>query len=241
MITFLGRFGYLVVLLLCFVGSASALTRMIRVTVYLSDPAAYVMPSSPPGADGFEARYFDRPYHSLLHAVTGLIYMVLGPIQFLPAVRNRWTGFHRWSGRIWMLAALVGAISALLFVGQLPVWGDLSTNAAIIIATGTFLVALVQGYRAIRRRDIVRHREWMIRCFTIGLGIATFRLLVPVFMLPPIEASFTEAWEAAAWLGFVINLAAAEAWIHLTRRKTSAFASSRTPLRAGRPLAKEPA
>ena len=36
------------------------------------------------GDEGFEARYFERPYHSLLHAVTGLIFMVLGPIQFLP-------------------------------------------------------------------------------------------------------------------------------------------------------------
>jgi len=239
MITFLGRFGYLVVLLLCFVGSASAITRMIRVTEYLGDPAAYVMPSSPPGNEGFEARYFERPYHSLLHSATGLIFMVLGPIQFLPAVRNRWIRFHRWSGRIWMIAALIGAISALLFVGQLPVWGDLSTNVAIVCATVVFLVALVQGYRTIRRRDITRHREWMIRCFAIGLGISTFRLLIPLLMLPPIEASFSEAWETVAWLGFVINLGAAEVWINLTRRQPAASTSARTHQRAERELAKE--
>ena len=73
-----------------------------------------------------------------------------------------------------MIAALIGAISALLFVGQLPVWGDLSTNVAIVFATGVFLVALVQGYRTIRRRDITRHREWMIRCFAIGWGSRRF-------------------------------------------------------------------
>ena len=241
MITFLRRSGYLVVWLLCFVGSASAVTRIIRTCEYLGDPAAYVMPSSPPGADGFEARYFERPYHSLLHAVTGLIFMVLGPIQFLPWVRNRWIRFHRWSGRIWMIAALIGAVSALLFVGRLPVWGDLSTNVAIVFATGVFLVTLVQGYRTIRRRDIARHREWMIRCFAIGLGIATFRVLIPLLMLPPIEASFSEAWETVAWLGFVINLGAAELWINLTRRRPAALTPTRPHQRVENPLASKTA
>jgi uncharacterized membrane protein len=219
MITTLGRIGYCCVLLLCFVGSASAVTRILRTTEYLADPAGYVIPDAPPGADGFEERYFALPYFSITHSVTGLIFMVLGPIQFLPAVRNRWIRFHRWSGRIWMVAALVGVVTALIFVQRLPVFGDLSTNVAIVFAGSLFVIALVQGYRTIRRREIAKHREWMIRCFAIGLGISTFRVLIPLLMLPPIEASFSEAWETVAWLGFAINIVAAETWINLTRKQ----------------------
>ncbi len=219
MITVLGRVGFCCVLLLAFVGSASAVTRLIRTTQYLSDPSGYVVPPSPPGAEGFEPRYFALPYLSIAHASSGLVFMILGPIQFLPAVRNRWIRFHRWSGRVWMIAALVGVVTALIFVQRLPVFGDLSTNAAIVFASSLFIVALVQGYRTIRRREIARHREWMIRCFAIGLGIATFRVLIPLLMMPPIGASFSEAWESVAWLGFVINVVAAETWINLTRKQ----------------------
>lgn len=218
MITALGRIGYCCVLLLCFIGAASAVTRLMRTTEYLADPAGYVIPPAPPGANGFEERYFALPYLSITHSVTGLIFMVLGPIQFLPAVRNRSIRFHRWSGRIWMAAALVGLVTALIFVQRLPVFGDLSTNVAIVFAGGLFIIALVQGYRTIRRREIARHREWMIRCFAIGLGISTFRVLIPLLMLPPIEATFSEAWETVAWLGFAINIVAAETWINLTRK-----------------------
>jgi uncharacterized membrane protein len=223
MITLLGRIGFCCVLLLCFVGSASAVTRLMRTVEYLGDPAGYVMPDSPPNADGFEARYFALPYLSIVHAVAGLVFMILGPIQFLPAVRNRWIRFHRWSGRTWMIAALVGVCTALIFVQRLPVFGDLSTNVAIVFASGVFIVALVQGYRTIRRREIAKHREWMIRCFAIGLGISTFRVLIPLLMMPPIGASFPEAWETVAWLGFVINIVAAEAWINLTRKQPLAL------------------
>ena len=219
MITLLGRVGFCCVLLLCFVGSASAVTRLMRTTEYLADPAGYVVPDSPPNAEGFEPRYFARPYLSIVHSLAGLVFMILGPIQFVPAVRNRWIRFHRWSGRTWMIAALVGVVTALIFVQRLPVFGDLSTNAAIVFASGVFIVALVQGYRTIRRREIAKHREWMIRCFAIGLGISTFRVLIPLLMMPPIGASFSEAWETVAWLGFVINIVAAETWINLTRKQ----------------------
>lgn len=219
MITLLGRLGFCCVLLLAFVGSASAVTRLMRTTQYLNDPAGYVMPESPPDAQGFEARYFAHPYLSITHSLAGLAFMVLGPIQFLPAVRNRFLRFHRWSGRIWMIAAVVGVVTALIFVARLPVFGDLSTNTAIVFASGLFLVGLVQGYRTIRRREIARHREWMIRCFAIGLGISTFRVLIPFLMMPPIGATFPQAWETVAWLGFVINVVAAEIWINLTRKQ----------------------
>ena len=79
----------------------------------------------------------------------------------------------------------------------------------------------------------------IIRCFAIGLGISTFRLLIPLLMLPPIEASFSEAWETVAWLGFVINLGAAEVWINLTRRQPAASTPARFLQRAERSQAKE--
>ncbi len=118
-----------------------------------------------------------------------------------------------------MLASLVGVVSALLFVGRLPVFGSLSTSVGVVFAGTLFLVCLVQGYRTVRRRQFLVHREWMIRTFAIGLGISMFRVLVPVLMMPPLEASFPEAWDASVWLAFGLNTLSAEVWINLTRAK----------------------
>jgi hypothetical protein len=118
-----------------------------------------------------------------------------------------------------MIAALVGALSALWFVWQLPVFGSFATKVGVVVASTLFLICLVQGYRSIRRREIARHREWMIRTFAIGLGISTFRLMIPLLMLPPLGATFPEAWDAAVWLAFTLHAVAAEVWINLTRKQ----------------------
>jgi uncharacterized membrane protein len=217
-----GRLGFVVVVLLALVGLNSAVGRFVSSVQFLDDPSSVVMPSSPL-REQFEARYYARPYLTLVHVVAGCLFMVLGPVQFWPAVRNRWLWFHRLSGRVFMIASLVGVISALMFIDGLPVFGNLSARVAVAFGSMAFLVCLVQGYRTIRRRQIAAHREWMIRTFAIGLGISTFRVLIPLLMMPPLRATFPEAWDTVTWLGFAINMVVAETWINVTRRQPLAL------------------
>jgi uncharacterized membrane protein len=219
-IRFFARVGFAVVCLLCLVGIASVVYRFVNTVEYLADPAAFgEFGEDPPGAAGFEARYYAHPYLTLVHVATGFLFMTLGPLQFLASIRNRFLAFHRWSGRVFLAASLAGAISALAFVWTLPVFGSFSTQVGVVCAATYFLVALVQGYRRIRRREIAQHREWMIRLFAVGLGISTFRVLIPVLMMPPFGATFPDAWDTVVWLGFLINAAVAEVWINVTRKR----------------------
>ena len=219
MLKYIARIGYVVVALLALVGLLSVLTRFAFTMQYLADGSRVSIDTGNDFAEQFEGRYYAHPYLTLVHVVTGFLFMTIGPIQFWPAVRNRWIALHRTCGWIWMFAALINAVSALLFVGRLPVFGHLSASAGVVVGGSTFLVCLAQGFRSIRRRDITRHREWMIRAFAIGLGISTFRVLIPLLIMPPINATFDEAWDTVAWLGFVINLGVAEVWINVTRRQ----------------------
>jgi uncharacterized membrane protein len=218
MITFLSRAGFVAVLFLALVGIASSVNRFVGTVQFLVDPATLATRDVPPELRDFDARYFASPYATLVHVTVGFLFMVLGPLQFVGAIRNRWLRFHRWCGWVFLTASLVGVVSAVVFLPVLPVFGSFSTKVGVVVAATFFTVALVQGYRAIRRRDIATHREWMIRLFAIGLGISTFRVLLPLLMLPPLNASFPEAWDTVVWLGFVINAAVAEVWINLTRR-----------------------
>lgn len=224
MVKFIGRIGYVVVVSLALVGLLSVATRFVVTLQYLADPASVDMTAgTPPGAEGFGERYFTRPYLTLVHVVTGALFMVLGPVQFWPAVRNRWIAYHRWAGRVWMLAAAAGVVTALLFVPLLPVYGNLSTRVAVVVAGTLFTICLGMGYVRIRQRRISDHREWMIRTLAIGLGISTFRVLIPLLMMPPISATFPEAWNTVVWLAFAVNLVTAETWINLTRRRPQAL------------------
>ncbi len=218
MVKLVGRIGFALVVLLALVGIASVVGRFVSVVRFLNDPSA-VDPRAGDPAPGFNARYYAHPYLTLWHVVPGFLFMTLGPLQFVAAIRNRWPGFHRWCGRVYLVAGTVGVLSALVIVPVLPVFGSFTARVAVMFGSVLFLASIVRGYLHIRRFEIAAHREWMIRAFAVGLGISTFRVLLPLLMV--LGASFTEAWDTVTWLGFAVNLVVAEVWINITRRRTA--------------------
>ena len=88
----------------------------------------------------------------------------------------------------------------------MPAIGGINQAAATTLFASFFLFALCKAFWHIRRGEIALHREWMIRAFSVGLAVATIRpILTP-----------HEFFGIAFWIGFVLHLMAAEAWIHAT-------------------------
>lgn len=100
---------------------------------------------------------------------------------------------------------------------KMNIGGPNETAATTLFAIG-FLICLTKAYQYIRRKDVVRHREWMIRAYGVGLGVATTRPIMGMFFafrrLTP-----HEFFGIAFWLGFTITFLAAEAWVDYTRNQ----------------------
>jgi len=215
------RVGFVLVILLALVGLSSVARRFVMTVRYLQDATVAAKPDGI--GMGFNQRYYDHPYLALVHIAAGFLFMTLGPLQFVGAIRNRWLRFHRWCGRIFFVASLVGVLSAFVFVPVLPIFGTFTSKVAASIGGALFLICLVKGYWHIRRFEIAQHREWMIRAFAIGLGISTFRVLIPLLMMPPLKLTFPETWDTVTWLGFTLNALIAEVWINVTRPYAQRF------------------
>jgi hypothetical protein len=65
---------------------------------------------------GFEQEtfgyYWDYKWALIGHISCGLLALVFGPFQFWKAFRNKYLTVHRWSGRIYLTAILIGTISS---------------------------------------------------------------------------------------------------------------------------------
>ena len=158
------------------------------------------------------------PILTLVHIVPGLLFMLLGPLQFSSTIRARHLWWHRWSGRIFVICGVVIGISALVMSFGMPAVGGLNQSAATTLFASLFLFALCKAFWYIRRREIPLHREWMIRAFSIGIAVATIRPIVGVFFATSRFSGLSphEFFGIAFWIGFVLHLIAAEAWIHAT-------------------------
>src|SRR5262245_15843610 len=151
--------------------------------------------------------------------LSGLLFVLSGPLQFSRTLRQRHLRWRRWSGRICLLFGLVIGVSALVMSFWMPSIGGLNQATASTLFALFFLFALGKAFRHIRRREIALHRGWMIRAFSIGIAIATIRPIIVLLFLISRPSGLTpyEFFGAGFWLGFVLHLMAAEAWIHWTQ------------------------
>jgi uncharacterized membrane protein YsdA (DUF1294 family) len=101
--------------------------------------------------------------------------------------------------------------------------GGATERAATALFGVTFLIALGRAFVCIRRRQVARHREWMIRAFALGLAVATVRPIVGAFFATQSLTHLTphEFFGIAFWLGFTAHLVAAEVWISYTRHRVT--------------------
>jgi uncharacterized membrane protein len=158
------------------------------------------------------------PYLTLIHILPGLVFMILGPLQFNATLRARHLRWHRWSGRVFLICAGIIGVTALVMSLGMPAIGGVNQAAATTLFGTFFLFALGKAFWHIRRREIALHREWMIRGFATGLAVAAIRPIIGFFFATSALTGLTahEFFGIAFWIGFVLSLMAAETWIHVT-------------------------
>lgn len=157
------------------------------------------------------------PVALTVHAATGTLFTVLGAFQFPTAMRRR-SSWHPAVGRLLVPLGLTAALSALwltLFYSHTDGSEDLLYVFRLIF--GVAMVAtIVAGFTAIRHRNIIQHRAWMIRAYALGLGAST-----QIFTIGFGAAAFGTGEISTALLtaaGWVINLVVAE-WVIRHRRR----------------------
>lgn len=156
------------------------------------------------------------PVLTAMHVILGGTYLALAPFQFSSRIRKRWPHYHRMAGRLLVAITAILGPTAFFMAVVIPFSG-----LAEQIIVGSFAVfytaAIVRGFLYIRAGRMAKHREWMMRGFAIGLGIATMRLMfVPLLIIfGEAEARFFSILTFT--LGFAINLSVAEIWIRRTR------------------------
>jgi uncharacterized membrane protein len=157
---------------------------------------------------------------TMTHIYAGLLYLVLGPFQFITTLRARRPKLHRRMGYVVLTSGLVTGVTALGMTTLMAI-GGATERAATTLFGLLFLVALARAFACIRRRQVASHREWMIRAFSLGLAVATVRPIVGAFFATQRFTGLTppEFFGIAFWLGFTMHLIAAEAWINHTRAR----------------------
>lgn len=160
-----------------------------------------------------------------LHLFLAVTIIVQGPLQFIPQIRSRAPGFHRWNGRIYMVTAFVISIAAiyLKFSRELHehmniVWGFTLNGVLIMVCAG-------MAWRYALARDFRMHSRWALRLYTMVSAIWIYRVGFVAWLLinqgkPVGHTADFHGWFDAFWgFGYVLlPLIILEAYLYVKDR-----------------------
>lgn len=149
-----------------------------------------------------------------------------GALQLVPQIRARAIAFHRWNGRVFLLAAIAAA-SGGLYLEWVRGAAFHSEGTGLVEAAGITLDAVLiltfagLAWRAVRAKHIAEHQRWATRLFLVVNGVWFMRVGVAAWTsLTPYSAQpFFIFWSFGAYL---VPLAAYELYLRAQKAAASA-------------------
>ena len=156
-------------------------------------------------------------YAFFIHAYTAILALPAGFTQFFLFIRNKFPWIHTVTGYIYVSTILLFAAPSGFIIGIYANGGLYAQIAFLLLAILWFWFTL-RAVLSIRKRNIVAHKQWMIRSFALTLSAITLRawkyIIVALFHPRPMDV-----YQIVAWLGWVLNLILAEILIYYIYKK----------------------
>jgi len=163
------------------------------------------------GEHGAMAYHFaKRPLAVILHFGFSPLALLVGGFQFLESVRKNRPAIHRWTGRIYVTACMLGAVGGL--------WLALTSEAGLLAQFGFGLLGVFwvyttgKAYLEARAKRFASHQRWMIRSFALTFAAVTLRIYLGLTM-GAFQMDFFEVYPVIGWACWVPNLIFAETYI----------------------------
>jgi hypothetical protein len=197
----LRRLGWAVLFLIIVVYGAFALTMGVSELLFVGGLAP-------------EVKHRATPIVFAIHAFTGALVLITGPLQSIPWSRRQ-RPVRLALGRTYVMAVWIASVTAVLDA----IWFGVGVPAKVIfIATAMlWFVTTTVGMLRARARRFAEQHEWMVRSYALSLFFVTFSVWVPALEATPLPPSI--AYPLALFLSGNVNLAAAELWIRRTRNR----------------------
>ena len=146
----------------------------------------------------------------IVHVSGGFIALLAGLFQLWSGLNGRAMGTHPLTGRLYVGGVLLGSAGAIALSFTSSVYG-FAWGVSLFMLAIAWLAITGTAIHLIRRRNVIAHKQWMIRSYILTFGFVTFRIFVDHV---PYEAlwgiSRPDMANAAIWPVWVVPLIAYE-------------------------------
>lgn len=167
---------------------------------------------SPPQMASLDATFSSHAVLTGMHIIPAAIFVLLSAAVLLRPNSGEWL-----ERLFFPFGAITGATAYAMSYWAVGGWVE---RFAVLTFNTWFLFSLGRAYWFRLRGEPSRKREWMTRAVAILLGIATTRPVMGVFFATSSRTHLgpSQFFGIAFWMGFSINAAVIELWLHSKRR-----------------------
>lgn len=151
-------------------------------------------------------RFWDYRFPLFFHIACGLVAMIIGPLQFWKSFRATYMKAHRILGRVYLIAILIGTLSATNLAWTSGYKISFSWAFGLQGLAFAWISTALMAYVSVRNGRIVQHKEWMIRSYVVTLGFFFFRILNNADFVKSLMPEFTERGVTIIWFCWAIPL-----------------------------------
>lgn len=153
----------------------------------------------------------------LAHVSMAAVLTFGGALQLVPQIRSRAIAFHRWNGRLFMLAALAGAFGGLYLVWVRGTSDGLLGSISITFNAALIIAFAWLAWRAVRHKDIAAHQSWAMRTYLVTNGVWFLRVGMMAWMMTTQGAAMETFFAVWGFGCYLLPLAVYEAYRHAKR------------------------
>lgn len=162
------------------------------------------------------------------HVLMAAIMISAGLLQLLPGVRNRWPRIHRWSGRIFMVSALLLATGGLWLVWIRETYMNLVGAFGITLNAALILWFASMAWASAMQRRFATHRQWALRLFVVANAVWYMRLGYMIWGVSTKGVGIGDAMDGPfdyflAFGNSLVPLAMMEAYLRIAQSKSNAL------------------
>lgn len=165
--------------------------------------------------------FFNKQFWFVLHIASALAPLVLGPLQFWPALRKRRPRLHRKLGKVYITASIIAGLTALYLGVTQPYEGSI---VPVVMLSVLWLFMTLSAWYTIRSGNLDGHKQFVVRSYVLALTFVSLRILGDLtehanllFFIGNVDVKDT----TYEWLSWVLPLAVCEfflSWLPVLRR-----------------------
>ena len=142
-----------------------------------------------------------------IHIFAGMFCIGTALLQFSSSILKKRKAIHVWSGRIYVAVVLLLGAPTGMYMSFFAKGSGAERGLFMFMAIAWFSFTL-KGFTTILKKNVLAHKVWMIRSYTMALTAVTFRVYYLILYLLDVE--LTKNYEVSLWISVVGNLLAAE-------------------------------